>query len=124
MRVYLAGPINGCDDSQANDWRTEAKKWILSYRDPMDRDYRGKEDENVAAIVHGDMNDIRGCDAILANCPFPSVGTSMEILYAKHCLGKRVVTIVPKDARISPWLHHHSDAIVNSLEDGIKAVFA
>ena len=23
MRVYLAGPINGCSDAEANDWRNE-----------------------------------------------------------------------------------------------------
>lgn len=49
MIIYLAGPINGCTDAQANDWRTEAKR-IAAERghtclDPMARDYRGRESE-------------------------------------------------------------------------------
>jgi hypothetical protein len=49
--------------------------------DPMDRDYRGKEDESVKDIVEGDKADIDWADAVIAYCPKPSVGTSMEVLY-------------------------------------------
>lgn len=87
----------------------------------MRRDYRGKEDESFAEIVQLDKRDVRRCDVILAYCPKPSVGTSMEIFYAWQ-MDKPVVCIVPKGAAVSPWLRYHSTKIVETLDDGISAV--
>lgn len=80
--VYLAGGINGLSDSDAKDWREYAKQRLI-YRtlDPMRRDYRGKEDESVDEIVHGDLEDIDLCRIILASCLRPSWGTAMELHY-------------------------------------------
>lgn len=117
MRVYLAGPINGRSDAECNDWREQAKTLLAPHEtlDPMDRDYRGKEDMNVGEIVEGDKYDINRCDALLAYCDVPSVGTSMEVLYAYERL-LRVVVVVPPCGRVSPWLRYHSEAVVESLE--------
>ncbi len=87
----------------------------------MRRDYRGKEQESVAEIVQLDKRDVRRCDAMLAYCPKPSVGTSMEIFYAWQ-LDKPVVCIVPPSTPVSPWLKYHSTKIVQTLDEGIKAV--
>ena len=48
MKIYLAGPINGCSDSEAITWRQWFKEESLrdievDFIDPMKRDYRGKE---------------------------------------------------------------------------------
>jgi len=116
--IYLAGPINGCTNEQANNWRDIAKGLWGEDRclDPMRRDYRGREDESVNGIVHGDKADILASDVVLANCWQVSVGTSMEIAFAWQW-GKPVIAIVPKDAQISPWLRYHTLAIVHSLEE-------
>jgi nucleoside 2-deoxyribosyltransferase len=105
--LYLAGPINGCSDSEANDWRSEVKEklgGLYEFMDPMRRDYRGRELEPGIAlkIVTGDMKDIEASDVILAMCPKPSVGTSMEVFWAFYDLKKTVVAIAPTPA--SPWL--------------------
>lgn len=43
MKVYLAGPINGCTDAEAKNWREELKTHFPNAIDPMKRDYRGVE---------------------------------------------------------------------------------
>lgn len=119
MKVYLAGPINGCSDEEAGKWRSIATAALGSFcgiADPMVRDYRGVELDNVSDIVEGDKADIDWCDAVLAYCWKPSYGTAMEILYA-HQQGKIVVVV--SDSK-SPWLVAHSDLVTPSLDSGIQ----
>lgn len=129
--VYLAGGINGLTDSDANDWRTEAKALIprsIGVLDPMARDYRGSEDANVEAIVHGDLADIAKCQAIIAYCPRPSWGTAMEIHHSatdRYPAGGRkrnTVAIVPAGVPVSPWLQYHTDAVVETLAEAVVLV--
>jgi len=124
-RVYLAGPINGCTDQEMNDWRQEATKLLvcdrpvaISIKNPTDRDYRGREMEPGVAeeIVEGDLADIDSCDFMIAMCPRPSVGTSMEIYHYFNSKRGRVIVIIPPDAIPSPWLVYHNHAIVRSVE--------
>ena len=83
--------------------------------DPMRRDYRGRELEPGIAleIVKGDMADIEWADIILAMCPKPSVGTSMEVFWAFHDLKKPVIAIAPTPA--SPWLLTFSTVVYTNL---------
>ena len=110
--LYLCGPINGRTDADATNWREYAKRlWPWQCLDPMRRDYRGRELEDgiAAEIVAGDIEDIKASDAVLVFFDKPSVGTSMEVFYAKHVLSKPVVVIDASDKPLSPWLIHHSD---------------
>jgi len=132
--VYLCGPINGCTDGEANDWRQGTIKQLgnqFQFLDPMRRDYRGYEmdgPEIVDEIVDGDKQDLDNTDILLAFCPKPSVGTSMEILYFWE-RGGRVVIVHP-NPHPSPWLVKHSEAIFADFETayaylrehGIKSV--
>jgi nucleoside 2-deoxyribosyltransferase len=122
-RIYLCGPINGCTDSEAASWRDVAKAWLgeANCIDPMRRDYRGHEDENVTGIIEGDKNDISACDVVLANCWQVSWGTPMELVYARLWC-KPVIAVVPKDARVSPWLRYHTSLITDSFDDALNAV--
>lgn len=116
--LYLCGPINGRTDADATSWREAVKTaWPGACLDPMRRDYRGRELEpGVAAeIVAGDIEDLQASDAILVFFDKPSVGTAMEVFYAKHDLGKPVVVINASDKPLSPWLVHFSDAQVSSV---------
>lgn len=122
-KIYLAGPINGCTDAEANDWRSAAKKLHSDVLDPMDRDYRGKESENVASIVEGDKDDIAVCDAVLVYFEKPSVGTSMEVFFAWQ-LGKPVVIVNRSGKPPSPWLVYHSSTVVGSIEEAIAKIEA
>lgn len=114
MRVYLAGPITGCSDSEMSDWREEMKGRMpnVAFVDPSVRDYRGNEDANYEAIVEDDKDDIDSCDVVVAYTPRPSVGTSMEVLYAWQ-QGQRVLIYAPPGAPVSPWLRYHSHGIYN-----------
>lgn len=120
--IYLAGPILGCTDDQAHTWRDLVKRKFGEHRciDPMRRDYRGIEDQNIKAIVEGDKWDIEDCDVLLANCWQVSAGTSMEIFYA-HSLGKRVVAIVQPDVKVSPWITYHAE-VYDNLMDAMEAL--
>lgn len=125
-KVYLGGPINGCSDSEAMDWRAEAKRIIEErgheWLDPMDRDYRGREMEPgiAAEIVENDKADIDACDVVLLNCPKPSVGTSMECLYAWD-RGKGIVAVVPEEGDPSPWLVYHTRGLYLDVEAALVA---
>jgi len=117
--IYLCGPILGCTDEECVDWREMIKQtWPGTCVDPMKRDYRGREAEAYREIVELDKRDIRGCDALLVNYVRPSVGTSMEVLYA-WTLGIPVVVVSRPDTGISPWLRYHSTAILPSFRDAL-----
>lgn len=113
---YLGGPINGCSDAEAHDWREQVKTILESYghswSDPMDRDYRGREMEPGIAdeIVELDKQDIDACDILLMNCPRPSVGTSMEAMYGWQT-GKKVLAVIPPEGEPSPWLVYHTHTL-------------
>lgn len=122
-KIYLAGPIHGCNDEEARGWREAAKRGLPGAQilDPMDRDYRGVEDVDVQQLVEDDLADIGSCDVVLANCWKPSYGTTMELVYA-HKMGKRVVVVVPDLGNVSPWVLYHATVVVPKLESGIAAV--
>ena len=118
--IYLCGPINNRTDEECKDWREMVKsKWSGKVLDPMRRDYRGKEAENVDQIVEFDKIDLMNSDIILVNYDAPSVGTSMEILYAFE-RGKWVIVVAAEGTRISPWMTYHSHAIVRSFGDALR----
>ena len=123
MKIYLAGPINGCSDVECSDWRAFVTQelWNFTMINPMRRDYRGKELSSVNEIVVLDKLDVQNCDVFLANCPKPSVGTSMELFYA-HLFNKIVITVVPTNETPSPWLIYHSTKIFTSLKEAVNWV--
>lgn len=124
MRCYLAGPINDCSDNECIDWREKVKSKLpqIDFVDPMVRDYRGNETtENAIEIVEQDKNDIDSSDIVLVYHDRPSVGTSMEILYAwEH--GKFILTVGCTGKPLSPWIVYHSSHVVNTLEDAITTL--
>lgn len=125
MKVYLCGPINGCTDEECKDWREEMKAHLgpSCCIDPMRRDYRGQEAQAFRQIVELDKLDVLEADAILVNYDRPSVGTSMEVLYAwmHH---KPVVIVHPEGANISPWLRYHATHFATSFRDARRVLDA
>ncbi len=123
MKIYLCGPINGCTDAEASDWREFMKERLFQHEhiDPMKRDYRGKEAIAYREIVDLDKADVRAADLILVNYDKPSVGTSMEVFYA-WSLDKPVLVWAPPTAVISPWLRYHSTKIVHSIDEAVETI--
>ncbi|WP_089177229.1 nucleoside 2-deoxyribosyltransferase [Bosea sp. AS-1] len=121
-KVYLCGPINGCTDEEAKDWRDYcAKKLDGICFDPMVRDYRGRELEPGIAseIVENDKSDILQCDSLLVYYEKPSVGTSMEVLFA-YDNGIPAIVVDKSGKPLSPWLVYHSSAVFSSLDAAVS----
>lgn len=121
--IYLCGPIQNRTDDQCVAWREQAKiMWGLRGKtlDPLRRDYRGRELDNPEQLVTDDLNDIDEADGLLVYFDGPSVGTSMEIFYAKHVLKKPVVVVNVSSMPVLPvWLVYHADAIRNDVQSGL-----
>jgi len=112
----------GCTDEECRDWREYAAQHLrCATLDPMVRDYRGREMEGMVDMVESDKADINGCDIVLVNFIKPSVGTSMEILYAWE-RNKKVVLVAPHDMVISPWLVYHSHHVFHAIEEAVAFI--
>jgi nucleoside 2-deoxyribosyltransferase len=117
LKVYLAGPIAGCSDGEANDWRDgliQNYGSVVDFINPMDRDYRGIEGDHTNEIVDLDKRDIQMSDVILAYAPKPTVGTSMEILYA-HGYEIPSVVVIPEGPKVSPWIRRHATKVLRTF---------
>lgn len=123
--IYLCGPINGCSDDEANGWRGEVKGWaqrnFLRTLDPMRRDYRNSEHLDYREIVELDKRDVLASDVVLVRYERPSVGTSMEVLFAWENRIPVVLWCVG-DPAVSPWLLYHSTAIGFSWVDCVIVI--
>jgi nucleoside 2-deoxyribosyltransferase len=117
MKMYLAGGINGLSDQECREWREKAKVLLQGHTilDPMDRDYRGIEDQNFEKIVTQDLADIDAADILIVNAAKPSWGTAMEIRYASGEKKKPVIAFT-NSLSLSPWLLFHC-IVVNTLEE-------
>jgi nucleoside 2-deoxyribosyltransferase len=122
MKVYLAGPIFQSEDHECIDWRKDAKCKLNGHQilDPMERDYRGVTNENFTKIVEEDKGFIDNSNILLVNFSKPSVGTSMEILYAWE--REKHIVIISESTDISPWLLYHSNKICRSLSEAIDYI--
>jgi nucleoside 2-deoxyribosyltransferase len=118
--IYLSGPIMDEHEGAAREWREVAKsilKQDFLLLDPMRRNFRDREIDSANEIVEFDLQDVRDADIILVNYNRPSIGTSMEVFYASHNLGKFVVAFSPfsyKDS--SPWMIKYCTKIVPGLQ--------
>lgn len=130
--IYLSGPIAGCEDSEANDWRTLVENLSSVYhfktKNPMVRDYREFDNKvmplaTVNLIVEEDKIDIDLSQALIVNYDETErcVGTVMETIYAWE-KGKIVVVVTRPGYFPSPWLVYHSHYQTHSHEDAIKYI--
>jgi hypothetical protein len=121
--VYLCGGINKLSDTQAKDWREASKSLLVDFNilDPMRRDYRGKEADNIDDIVLGDLADIGSSDIILAKVSTPSWGTAMEIRTA--WIQRVPIYAFGAGDRPSPWLAYHCD-LYSTLEEAVDKLIA
>jgi nucleoside 2-deoxyribosyltransferase len=116
--VYLAGP------PFAEEYRRRGAALLraagLEPVDPMRRDFRGNTTGHEAEIVEGDLEDIRGCDAVLAAFTAPDEGTAMEAWYA-HSLGKAVIAYTA-GTPAHPWTAYVAREVRADLDDAVRAV--
>ena len=117
-RVYLAGP------PFADEYRRRATTLLrgagLDPVDPMRRDFRGETIGHEAEIIEGDLEDIRGCDAVLAAFTAADEGTAMEAWFARS-LGTPVIAYTG-GTPVHPWTTYVSNGVYADLEDAIGAL--
>jgi nucleoside 2-deoxyribosyltransferase len=128
LKVYLSGPIMDEIAGDAADWRAEAKR-VLGERfallDPMRRNFKDREVDSANEIVEFDLQDVRDADILLVNYNKASIGTSMEVFYAAHDLGKFIVAFSPFDfASCSPWMVRYCTKILPSLDAATKYILS
>lgn len=127
LKIYLSGPIANRTDDECLKWRLHvAKLWKEKYGgisfSPMRRDYRETTSHFDKEIVEFDKIDIERSDALVVYYDVPSVGTSMEIIYAFE-RGK-LIAIVEKTpgSYMSPWMRYHSHSIFSTFEDALNFI--
>jgi len=122
--VYLSGPIMDEHEGAARQWRQVAHDLLkdhFSILDPMRRNFKDREVDSANEIVEFDLQDVRDCDILLVNYSKPSIGTSMEVFYASHEMGKFVVSFSPFEFKdCSPWMVRFSTKILADLEDACE----
>ena len=124
--IYLSGPIMDEHAGLARQWRDAAKVQLaekFKLLDPMRRKFIDRQVDSANEIVEFDLQDVRDADIILVNYNKPSIGTSMEVFYASHNLGKFVVAFSPFEYKdCSPWMARYCTKIVHSLEDAVNYI--
>ena len=113
-------------EGAAREWR-EAAKLLLGDRfrllDPMRRKFVDRQVDSANEIVEFDLQDVRDADLILVNYNRPSIGTSMEVFYAAHNLGKFVLAFSPLEFRdCSPWMARFCTKILPDLETAVEYI--
>ena len=126
--IYLSGPIMDENAGSAREWREIAAKLFngrFRLLDPMRRKFVDRQVDSANEIVEFDLQDVRDADIILVNYNKASIGTSMEVFYASHNLGKFVVAFSPFEYRdCSPWMARFCTKILPSLEDAVSYIQA
>lgn len=125
-KIYLCGPIMDEHEGHAREWREKAKKMLgrnFILLDPMRRNFKDREVDSANEIVEFDLQDIRDADIVLVNYNKNSIGTSMEVFYASHNLGKFVIAFGPHEFKdMSPWMVRFCTKILPSVEDAMDYI--
>lgn len=124
--IYLSGPIMDAEADEGVTWRKRAKE-RLSGRfvllDPMRRNFRDREIDSANEIVEFDLQDVRDADILLVNYNKPSIGTSMEVFYAAHDLGKFIIAFSPFEYQDqSPWMVKYCTKILPDLDAALEYI--
>jgi nucleoside 2-deoxyribosyltransferase len=140
--VYLAGPILGQTEKQANDWRRnlahELKMHDIVGVSPLRCEpihgevyslgYPDERFGTARAIMHKNMYDVQTCDAVLAYIPVPSGaghhswGTMVELSWAKAF--NKLTILVSEDpaVREHPVLAGQAGWIFDNFPDALDVL--
>ena len=145
-KVYLAGPIMGCNYEECTAWRSVAKAWLAKHGIDGYSPMRGKEflrneprisegndydDLPLAApsgITSRDFRDCTTSDAILVNvlgAKKPSIGTIMEIAWA-HAYRVPIVLVMETTGNPNDhvFVRHFANYRVTTLDEALLILAA
>ncbi|GIV22011.1 MAG: hypothetical protein KatS3mg023_3762 [Armatimonadota bacterium] len=134
MRVYIGMPISNHRDYDPQQMFKQVAELVRSHGlepiSPMDfmnpeiwprlleqMNFR----EACKQLVQSDLSLLKQSDAIIAIMARASIGTSMELLYAR-LWGKTTVLVTGYQNLYHPWLWYHSDKVIYSEDlfgDGV-----
>ncbi len=125
-KIYLSGPIMDENLDAAKTWReraTAALQEQFLILDPMRRNFKDREVDSANEIVEFDLQDVREADILLVNYNKVSIGTSMEVFYAAHDLGKFIVAFSPYPYKeCSPWMVRYCTKILPNIDSAIAYI--
>lgn len=112
--VYLAGPINGCNEGQKHNWRRLVKKKYAAdfdFIDPSADDMAGGG-SSPRELVEADVRNIERSDGILANMWRESIGTTLGIVHASR--KDRPVVVADPNGLRHRMLEFYADATADN----------
>jgi len=123
-RIYLAGPITGCNEAQKKAWRDRIRRsWSSEFEFycPVQRLEEVSEKGlriTPYQVVNLDMRAIREADAVIANMWKESIGTAIGVALAAFN-GKPVI-VIDKNMLNSRTLNFYAYAVVRDEDDAIQ----
>jgi nucleoside 2-deoxyribosyltransferase len=133
--IYLAGPITGCNKTEANDWRHGVQINLppglvgispLRCEPRVETKYKLFYDSDIfgspAAIASKNYFDVCNCDLVLAYLPKFSLGTIIEIGWAKG-LRKPVVVVSEEEGIYNhPLITQSAGWVVPDMEKALDVI--
>lgn len=133
--IYLGGNIVALKGKEAIARFKHAKKSLeklgykvlsptrgktLTSKDDADADNYAYEPNE---IVHRDLNDIRQADMVIAREEEPSIGTAMEICYAREVCHIPVIVISSNPVvQKHYWIRYFASKVVPDIESAVKYI--
>ena len=122
FRVYLAGPISRCNDTQMRRWRETVKDEYgskMTFLDPVDR--LVDPEASPYEFVEADLQHIIEADGLLVNMWRESIGASMGVAHA-HRHGRAIVVSDPNHLE-NKMLTFFADAVEDTPLRAAKALW-
>lgn len=136
VKIYLAGAMSGLTLKEQLEWRKEfislvqksygyinPRKIARFFNPPEYYNYENKLHKSEREVFEFDLYNLRQSDIVVVNFNNPnSIGTAMELMYAKQ-LGKPVVGISTGSGNnLHPWLIECTTRMCTSLKEATQYV--
>ena len=121
-RVYLAGPISGCNDPQKRRWRDTVKRKYgskMTFIDPVEMPV--DREASPYGFVEADLRAIEEADGLLVNMWRESNGTAIGVAHA-HLRSRTIVVCDPNHLDNSMFAFF-ADAVADTPLQGAKALW-
>lgn len=123
LKVYLSGPMPNVLSGSNRFWREKIKKELCEEYEILDPTDKFGKAFDPFTIVAEDLSMIDGCNFMLAFIPKVTIGTSMELFYAK-AENKPIVLVDNCGIIFHPWVRFCTGDkfITDSLDKAINLI--
>lgn len=141
--VYLAGPIAGCNETEAKDWRQWMRNQLspmniqgisplrcepligARYKTPLEIGYSDPKFGTARAIASKNMTDVKRCDMTLCYMPKHlafSKGTLVELAWAKAYEKPTVLVTDDEVTAAHPCVQACAGWVLETLDDAVELI--